>query len=133
MVNLKTKSAGDGYPRKAIEKTVLRFLGSRTFSHGLPKTVVRRSIEDRVRLIGKLPFVASNLVGGGVIDRRELMADSKFVGATLHEAISHRPPRGSGDTRRLPNAQFRSGRGLVRRSQPGRPPGLGVGIDGIRN
>jgi hypothetical protein len=35
LVNLKTKSAGDGYPKKAIEKTVLRFLGSRTFSHGL--------------------------------------------------------------------------------------------------
>jgi hypothetical protein len=35
LVNLKTKSAGDGYPRKAIEKTVLRLLGSRTFSHGL--------------------------------------------------------------------------------------------------
>ena len=35
MVNLKTKSAGDGYPKKAIEKTVLHFLGSRTFSHGL--------------------------------------------------------------------------------------------------
>jgi hypothetical protein len=30
LVNLKTKSAGDGYPKKAIEKTVLRFLGSRT-------------------------------------------------------------------------------------------------------
>jgi hypothetical protein len=35
LVNLKTKSAGDGYPKKAIEKAVLRFLGSRTFSHGL--------------------------------------------------------------------------------------------------
>jgi hypothetical protein len=35
LVNLKTKSAGDGYPKKALEKTVLRFLGSRTFSHGL--------------------------------------------------------------------------------------------------
>jgi hypothetical protein len=35
LVNLKTKAAGDGYPRKAIEKTVLRFLGPRTFSHGL--------------------------------------------------------------------------------------------------
>jgi hypothetical protein len=32
LVNLKTKSAGDGYSKKAIEKTVLRFLGSRTFS-----------------------------------------------------------------------------------------------------
>jgi len=32
---MKTKSAGDGYSKKAIEKTVLRFLGSRTFSHGL--------------------------------------------------------------------------------------------------
>src|SRR6516225_2100538 len=29
------KNAGDGYPRKAIEKLVLRFLGSHTFSHGL--------------------------------------------------------------------------------------------------
>jgi hypothetical protein len=35
LVNLKTKSAGDGYPKKAIEKTVLRFLGSRMFLHGL--------------------------------------------------------------------------------------------------
>jgi hypothetical protein len=35
LVNLKTKGAGDGYPKKAIEKTVLRLLGSRTFSHGL--------------------------------------------------------------------------------------------------
>jgi hypothetical protein len=35
LVNLKPKSAGDGYPMKVIEKTVLRFLGSRTFSHGL--------------------------------------------------------------------------------------------------
>src|SRR6516165_5189121 len=32
---MKTKSAGDGYSKKAIEKTVLRFLGSRTFSHDL--------------------------------------------------------------------------------------------------
>src|SRR5215831_13273009 len=31
----KNQSAGDGYPKKVIEKTVLRFLGSRTFSHGL--------------------------------------------------------------------------------------------------
>ena len=31
MVNLKTKGAGDGYPRRAIEKMVLRFLGLRTF------------------------------------------------------------------------------------------------------
>src|SRR6516162_1134555 len=29
------KNAGDGYPMKAIEKLVLRFLGSHTFSHGL--------------------------------------------------------------------------------------------------
>jgi len=35
LVNLKTKTADDGYPKKVIEKTVLRFLGSRTFSHGL--------------------------------------------------------------------------------------------------
>jgi hypothetical protein len=35
LVNLKTKIAGDGYPKKAIENTVLSFLGSRTFSHGL--------------------------------------------------------------------------------------------------
>jgi hypothetical protein len=35
LVNLKTKSSGDGCSKKAIEKTVLRFLGSRTFSHGL--------------------------------------------------------------------------------------------------
>jgi hypothetical protein len=29
------KNADDGYPMKAIEKLVLRFLGSHTFSHGL--------------------------------------------------------------------------------------------------
>src|SRR5262245_38908410 len=29
------QSSGDGCPKKAIEKTILRFLGSRTFSHGL--------------------------------------------------------------------------------------------------
>ena len=34
-VNLKTKSAGDGHRKKAIEKTILRFLGSRTVSHSL--------------------------------------------------------------------------------------------------
>jgi hypothetical protein len=33
--NPKTKNAGDGGPKKAIEETILRFLGSRTFSHGL--------------------------------------------------------------------------------------------------
>jgi hypothetical protein len=35
LVNLKSKNTGDGDPKKAIEKTVLRFLGSRTFTHGL--------------------------------------------------------------------------------------------------
>jgi hypothetical protein len=35
LVNLKTKIADDGYPKEVIEKTILRFLGSRTFSHGL--------------------------------------------------------------------------------------------------
>jgi hypothetical protein len=35
LVSLKTQSAGGDYPKKEIEKTVLRFLGSRTFSHGL--------------------------------------------------------------------------------------------------
>ena len=35
LVNLKTKNARDGYPRKAIEKPVLRFLGAHTFSRGL--------------------------------------------------------------------------------------------------
>jgi hypothetical protein len=35
LVDPKDQSAGDGYPRKAIEKPVLRSLGSRTFSHGL--------------------------------------------------------------------------------------------------
>jgi hypothetical protein len=44
LVHLKTKSAGDGYPKKAIKKTVLRFLGSGTFSHGL---------------VGSLPFEES--------------------------------------------------------------------------
>jgi hypothetical protein len=31
LVNLKTKSSGDDCPKKAIEKTILRFLGSHTF------------------------------------------------------------------------------------------------------
>jgi hypothetical protein len=31
------KNAGDGYPMKAIEKLVLRFLGSHTFSHSLQR------------------------------------------------------------------------------------------------
>jgi hypothetical protein len=35
LVNLKTKNSGVGYPKKAIEKMILRFLGSRTFSHSL--------------------------------------------------------------------------------------------------
>jgi hypothetical protein len=35
LVNLKTKSSGDGCSKKATEKTVPRFLGLRTFSHGL--------------------------------------------------------------------------------------------------
>jgi hypothetical protein len=35
LVYLKTKDAGDGYPRKAIKKTGLRSLGSCTFLHGL--------------------------------------------------------------------------------------------------
>ena len=47
MANLKTKSTGDGYPKKAIEKTVLRFLGARTFSHGLaPKLPFQRKTPD---------------------------------------------------------------------------------------
>jgi hypothetical protein len=35
LVNAKAKSAGDSYPKKAIEKTILRFLDSQTFSPGL--------------------------------------------------------------------------------------------------
>jgi hypothetical protein len=35
LVNLKTKSSGDGYLEEITEKTVPRFLGSRTSSHGL--------------------------------------------------------------------------------------------------
>jgi len=31
LVNLKTKNAGDSYSKKAVKKTALRFLGSRTF------------------------------------------------------------------------------------------------------
>jgi hypothetical protein len=39
------KNAGDGYPMKAIEKLVLRFLGSHTFSHGLdPKPTSAQGI-----------------------------------------------------------------------------------------
>jgi len=49
LVNLKTKSTGDGYPRKAIKKAVLRFLGSRTFSHGLDRL---RSILYRAEIGG---------------------------------------------------------------------------------
>jgi hypothetical protein len=43
LVNLKTKSTGDGYPRKAIKKAVLRFLGSRTFSHGLEQKALSQA------------------------------------------------------------------------------------------
>jgi hypothetical protein len=35
LANLKTKSAGGSYPKKAIEKMILRFLCARTFSHSL--------------------------------------------------------------------------------------------------
>ena len=51
MVGLKTKSAGDDYPKKAIEKKVLRFLGSRTFSHDLGRleTAGRRRANGRNR------------------------------------------------------------------------------------
>ena len=35
MANLKTKVLATGYPKKPIEKTVLRFLDSRAFPHGL--------------------------------------------------------------------------------------------------
>jgi hypothetical protein len=46
LVNLKTKSAGDGYPKKMIEKTVLRSLGSRTFSHDLaPKETLAAGLD----------------------------------------------------------------------------------------
>jgi hypothetical protein len=52
------KNADDGYPMKAIEKLVLRFLGSHTFSHGLdpkppfPDTPIAR---DRVTHFKVLP------------------------------------------------------------------------------
>jgi hypothetical protein len=47
LVNLKTKSAGDSYPKKAIEKTVLRFVGSRMFLHGLGQILpIDRIISD---------------------------------------------------------------------------------------
>jgi hypothetical protein len=47
LVNLKTKSSGDGCPKKAIEKTILRSLGSRTFSHGLaPKLPFAPAVES---------------------------------------------------------------------------------------
>jgi hypothetical protein len=44
LVSLKTQSAGDDYPKKEIEKMVPRFLGLRTFSHGLDplQPLVRR-------------------------------------------------------------------------------------------
>ena len=67
MVNLKTKSAGDGYPRKALEKPVLRFLGSRTFSHGrAPKRPVdpafAQSLTKRERKRDKVARGTSFLV-----------------------------------------------------------------------
>jgi hypothetical protein len=58
LVNLKPKRAGDGYPKKAIEKTVLRFLGSRTFSHGLdPKQSSNHADKLTARVvIGSFPW-----------------------------------------------------------------------------
>jgi hypothetical protein len=47
LVSLKTQSAGDDYPKKEIEKTVLRFLGSRTFSHGLGRLEPLARVERR--------------------------------------------------------------------------------------
>jgi hypothetical protein len=49
LANLKTKSSGDGCSKKAIEKTVLCFLGSHTFSHGLDP---KRSLTKQARLGG---------------------------------------------------------------------------------
>ena len=37
------ENARDSYPKKAIEKMVLRFLGSRTFSHGLDPSLTLAS------------------------------------------------------------------------------------------
>ena len=52
LANPETKSAGDGYPKKAIEKTILRFLGSRTFSHGLdPKPSSNHADKPAARVV----------------------------------------------------------------------------------
>jgi hypothetical protein len=66
LVNLKTKSAGDGYPKKAIEKTVLRFLGSRTFSHGLDPNEAQKCVvaHGKSYLAAPGPSLGYTLKGG---------------------------------------------------------------------
>ena len=64
---MKTKSLGDGYPKKAIEKTVLRFAGSRTLSHGLhPKRLSDRAGERSLDVMrwGLVPFWAKDIKVG---------------------------------------------------------------------
>jgi hypothetical protein len=52
LVNLKTKNSGDGCQKKAIDKTILRFLGSRTFSHGLdPKPSSNHADKPAARVV----------------------------------------------------------------------------------
>jgi hypothetical protein len=55
------KNAGDGYPMKAIEKLVLRFLGSHTFSHGLGRL---RSIAVECEWLGQQSFTSTHRGGG---------------------------------------------------------------------
>ena len=66
MVNLKTKNSGDGCPKKAIEKTILRFLGPRTFSHGLHPLlpfVDGGKRRPRVRWISALDLMSARCKG----------------------------------------------------------------------
>jgi hypothetical protein len=66
LVNLKTKSASDGYPKKAIEKTVLRFLGSRTFSHGLdPFRTFGPAYETEPPTASSFPEIYPTFAAGG--------------------------------------------------------------------
>jgi hypothetical protein len=66
LVNLKTKSSGDDYPKKAIKKTVLRFLGSHTFSHGLDpkrKSRVNKSVAPVRMILGEAGGLPMALLG----------------------------------------------------------------------
>ena len=91
MVNLKTKSAGDGYPKKAIEKTVLRFLGSRTFSHGLVHELIEARDEKRLLRLQR-QLAGYKLL---IIDELGYVPLSTTSAELLFEVFSQRYERGS--------------------------------------